>query len=55
MANYAVTDKKIRGKPDVALAAVETYMETIDDTKVFHLITAVGDSNYVTFYLIHDA
>ena len=55
MALYEVTDKVIRGDPAVALAALETYLETVTNTKTIHLITAVGGNNYVTFFILHDA
>ena len=55
MALYEVTDKVIRGTPKAALAELETYMETIDDAKTFHLITATGDNSFVTFLVLHDA
>lgn len=55
MALYAVTDKVIRGTPTAALADLETYLETVDDSKTIHLITATGDNSFVTFLVLHDA
>jgi hypothetical protein len=54
MANYDLTTKTIRGTPKNALADLETYMETIENDKTFHLITATGDNSFVTFFVVHD-
>lgn len=58
MANYAVTDY-VTGPDDVTtvVAALETYIETVDDTKTLHLVTVVGcarDSEVIGI-VIHDA
>ena len=55
MALYALTDKVIRGTPTAAAAAVETYLQSVDDTKVIHYVGVVGDSNFVTYIILHDA
>lgn len=55
MALYALTDKVIRGTPTDAAAEAETYLETVDDTKVLHYFGVVGDSNFVTYIILHDA
>lgn len=55
MALYSVTDKVIRGTPTEALADLETYLETVTNTKTIRLITATGDNSFVTFLVLHDA
>lgn len=55
MAAYAITDKVIRGTPTDAAAAVETYLESIDAAKTLHFVGLVGDSNFVTYIILHDA
>jgi len=54
MAPYAVTTKTLRGTPKAALAALETYIETIENDKTIHSITATGDNSFVSFFVIHD-
>jgi hypothetical protein len=55
MALYAITDKVIRGTPTAAAAAVETYLETVTNTKSVYFVNVVGDQNYVTYIILHEA
>lgn len=55
MANYAVTDKVIQGTPVAVAAAVEAYLETIDDSKTLHVFEVVGDNMYCTAIIVHAA
>jgi hypothetical protein len=54
MANYDVTTTTIHGTPKDALADLETYIETIENDKTIHSITATGDNSFVSFFVIHD-
>jgi uncharacterized protein (DUF1684 family) len=54
MAPYAVTTKTLRGTPKAALAALEVYIETIENDKTIHSITVTGDNSFVSFFVIHD-
>jgi len=54
MANYNVTRKTYRGDPETVLDDLETYIETIDDTKTLHVISILGDSQYLYATVIHD-
>jgi len=55
MPNHAVTTVKYRGAPDDVLASVEALMDTIDSTTavLFAPPIFVGDSNYVTAYIVY--
>jgi len=55
MALYAITDKVIRGTPTAAAAEAETYLQTIDNTKTLYYFGVVGDSNFVTYIILHEA
>ena len=55
MALYAITDKVIRGTPTAAGAAVEAYLETVDNTKTVYFVNLVGDQNFVTYIILHEA
>jgi hypothetical protein len=56
MANYAVTDWYVE-EPNIAdaLAAMETYIETVDDTKTILLIGLNRAGETWTGYVIHEA
>jgi hypothetical protein len=55
MAVYDITRKVIRGTPTDAAAAVETYLETINDAKTLYFFDVVGDQNFVTYIILHEA
>jgi hypothetical protein len=55
MANYAIVDKVIRGTPTEAAAAVETYLQSIVNTKAIYFIRLVGDQNFVTYIILTEA
>ena len=56
MANYAVTDWFVE-EPNItdALAALETYVETIDATKTIRMIGMKRAGESWTAYVLHDA
>jgi hypothetical protein len=42
MANYAVTDHlTVVDDPVTVMAALETYLETVDDSKTIHLLQVI--------------
>ncbi len=55
MAAYAITDKVIRGTPTDAAAEVETYLQTVVNTKTLYFFNVVGDQNFVTYIILHEA
>jgi hypothetical protein len=55
MALYDLVDKVIRGTPTDAAAAVETYLQTIVNTKAIYFINVVGDQNFVTYIIFTEA
>jgi hypothetical protein len=56
MANYAVTDWVSSVAPLITVAAeIETYLETIDDTKTIRLINVVQVGSNVQAVIIHNA
>jgi hypothetical protein len=55
MALYAITDKVIRGTPTAAALAVEIYLQTIVNTKTLYFFNVVGDQNFVTYIILHEA
>lgn len=55
MAAYAVTDYVVQGTPVAVAAALETYLETVDDSKTIRIFKILGDNMYCTAILIHDA
>lgn len=56
MANYAVTDHVTdTGTPTEVAADIETYLETIDSTKVIRLLEVVKWGGGYKGIIIHDA
>lgn len=45
MANYFFTRYSVKGEYDVVLAALETQIETVTNTKAIHLIKLVKKGN----------
>jgi hypothetical protein len=56
MANFAVTDWFVE-EPNITdcMAALETYLETIDDAKTIHLIGMDRRGDHWTAYVLHGA
>jgi len=55
MANYALTKWSIIGDYDAVLAAMETQLETVDNTKNIHLSQIVKRGNDFVGVLLYDA
>ena len=53
MALHSITYKVISGTPEDATADLATYIETLYATNTLYFIGCVGDSNYVTYILLH--
>lgn len=55
MAAYAVNYELFRGEVEDAMAAAETYIETLDSTNDSIIsIDVVGDNNFVTIMICHN-
>lgn len=55
MAAYAINYELFRGTIEDAMAAAETYIETLDSTNDSIIdVSVVGDNNYVTILVCHN-
>jgi len=55
MTNYAVSDYVVYGSAEVVAAALETKLETLDDSKTLRLIQIEKSGNEFVGILIYDA
>lgn len=53
MAAYALTDYSVKGDYDTVLAALETQLETVTNTKAIHLVKILPRGNEFVGVLLY--